>query len=80
VQSAAVTVASLEGAGLDAIAGLLQSPSAPPSVAAADPQVPASLPAIDDLSALAIIGTADLDPGTDSHAHHTLPLVGTGLI
>jgi hypothetical protein len=78
----AVTVPSLQGAGLDALAGLLQPAAASPAAA----QAPAggALGALDHVLMFAPIGVDDPSHHTDAgigHAlHAALPAAGSGLI
>lgn len=75
----AVTVPSLHGVGVDALAGLLQ-----PAATAADAthDVAPSHPGFDDLSLLPPIGLDDVahPDQAASHATHALPPAGSGLI
>jgi hypothetical protein len=78
----AVTVPSLHGAGLDALAGLLQPaiPAAPDAAHAAAGAAPAGF---EDLSMHAPIGLDDIvhhDAAASNAAHAAMPPAGSGLI
>jgi hypothetical protein len=81
VADTAVTVASLGGAGVDALAGLLQ----PASLATQAPNLAADAvhTSLQDISSFAPIGiehVADHDAGAAHAVHSALHLVGSGLI
>ena len=77
--AAAVTVPSLQGAGFDALAGLLQPASSASDISLAHEAVHT---AVDDIAIFAAIGAFDImDADATAQMHHApLPLAGSGLI